>query len=289
VRVLVTGAAGMLGSTLVERWRARHDVYATARTPFDAPGWSFRAFDLGERDHRPLTEWARPDVIVHCAAWTALDECEAAPERTLELNGRSVARLLDAAPGARMIFISSEAVLGDRSGPLGEEALPQPLNAYARGKLLGETLLRERDAGVTVRTTVIGWNRDPRKQSFVEWLVRSLERGESITLFRDALFDPIAAPLLADELEVVMTDPRKGLWHVSGRESLSKLELGLKLCARLGLDHTKIREGSIAEARFRARRSADQRLSVASYERDFGRRLPTVDATIEAVVTERES
>ena len=287
MRILVTGAAGMLGSMLVERWREKYEVFASARTPFAAPGWAFRPFDLTEASHAPLVDWARPDVIVHCAAWTALDACEADPERTLEINGRSVERLLAAAPSARMIFVSSDAVLGDRAEPLEEDAPPHPLNAYGRSKELGEQLLRERDAGPSVRTTIVGWNLDPRKQSFVEWLVRSLERGEKVTLFQDALFNPIASSQLADELEHMLTDGRKGVWHVTGRDATSKYDFGVALADKLGLDRHRIHEGTITAMRFAARRSADQRLAVARYEHSVGRELPTLDATIAALVRDR--
>lgn len=285
MRVLVTGASGMLGSTIVARWRGRHDVFASARTPFAAAGWQFRAFDLTEHDHAPLVEWARPDVIVHCAAWTALDACEDEPERTLEINGRSVERLLAAAPHARMLFVSSDAVLGNRDEPLAESAPAQPLNAYGRSKQLGEELLGSR--GASVRTTVVGWNIDPRKQSFIEWLVRSLERGERITLFRDATFNPIAASQLADELEQILTDGRTGVWHVTGREATSKFDFGMALAAKLGLDQRRIHEGTITAMRFAARRSADQRLAVERYETAVGRHLPTLDETVDALVRDR--
>lgn len=287
MRILVTGAAGMLGSTIVQRWRDRYEVFATARTPFDAPGWAFRAFDLTEPDHSALIDWARPDAIVHCAAWTALDACEQDPERTLEINGRSVERLLRAAPNARMLFVSSDAVLGDRDLPLDETAPPHPLNAYGRSKQLGEELLAAHGNGASVRTTVVGWNLDPRKQSFVEWLVRALEKGERITLFRDAVFNPMAATQLADELEAMLTDERTGVWHVSGREATSKLDFGIMLADRLGLESKRIHEGTITAMRFAARRSADQRLAVASYERSVGHELPTLASTVDALVTDR--
>ncbi len=284
MRILVTGASGMLGSLLVERWRDRFEVLATGGASF--PGSAYRAFDLLTDDYAPLIAWARPDVLVHCAAWTALDACEADPERAYAINGRSVGRLLDAAPNARMIYISSDAVLGDRTEPLGEDAVPQPLNAYARSKLLGETLLLER-GGVVVRTIVVGWNRDPKKQSFVEWLVRAVERREPITLFDDGLFNPIAAPALADELETLLADDRRGIWHVTGREAVSKHAFGVRLCERLGLDTSVVREGRMADVRLVARRSADQRLAVAKYQRDFGRSLPTTAETIDTLVQDR--
>jgi len=282
MRVLVTGASGMLGSAIVKRWAERHDVYATGGHALSAP-WRYRAFDLAQPDHAPLIAWAQPELIVHCAAWTAVDACERDPERALDINGRSVERLLAAAPDARMIYISTDAVFGDRTAPLVETDAPGPINAYGRSKLVGESFVGER--GVIVRTTVVGWNIDPHKQSFIEWIVRSLEKSERITLFTDTLFNPMAATLFADELEHLVT--ARGCWHIGGHDAQSKYDFGVALCDQLHLDRGLIAEGRIADARFAARRSADQRLSVASYERAFGRRLPTCAETIAALVRDR--
>jgi dTDP-4-dehydrorhamnose reductase len=281
----VTGASGMLGSTIVERWRGRCEVYATGGERFTAPdGWRYRPFDLAAADHRALVDWARPDVIVHAGAQTAVDACEADPERALEVNGRAVLRLREAAPQARFLYVSSDAVIGERSAPAPVDSPTMPTNAYGRSKLLGEQLLLEHRGGVVVRTTVVGWNCDPDRQSFAEWLVRSVARGEPITLFSDALFNPIAASLLADELEALAGREEEGVYHVAARDHASKLDFGLRLCAGLGLDTSLIRAGRLADAALRARRSPDQRLDVGAYERTFGRRLPTVDDTVRELV-----
>ena len=288
MRVLITGASGMLGSTLAERWRERHEVLATGGPAFTAPsGWAYLPFDLGASDHTPLIAWAQPEIIVHCAALTSVDACEAAPQRALEVNGNSVARLLSAAPQARMLFISTDAVFGERAAPLSEAEPVAPINAYGRSKALGEALLAERAAGLTVRTTVVGWNQDPKKQSFVEWLVRSIERRQQVTLFRDALFNPIAASQLADELEPLLAADVRGVYHVSGREGVSKEAFGRALCARLGIDVGVVSSGTIKDVQFAARRSSDQRLDVAKFEETFGRRLPTMAATIDALAESR--
>jgi dTDP-4-dehydrorhamnose reductase len=272
VRVLVTGASGMLGGTLVERWRGRHEVLATgggAKPSRD--GWRYLPFDLSATDHGPLLDWAKPEVIVHCAAWTGVDACEADPQRAATINGRSVERLRAAAPDARFLYISSDAVVN-------------PISAYGKSKALGETLLG--DGGVSVRTTVVGWNLDPKRQSFAEWIVRTLGRGEPITLFEDGLFTPIAASQLADELEFLAGRSERGVWAVTGREGVSKHDFGVALATALGLDTALIGKGRMADVRFTAPRAADQRLDVASYEQLFGRRLPSVTETIQALVVD---
>lgn len=273
MRVLVTGASGMLGGTLVERWRNRHEVFATGGSA-NAPreGWQYMPFDLAAPDHGPLIAWAKPDVIVHCAAWTAVDACEADPERANTINGRSVERLRNAAPNARFLYISSDAAV-------------DPISAYGNSKRLGETLLGE--GGVSLRTTVVGWNLDAKRQSFAEWIVRTLTRGEPITLFEDGLFTPIATSQLADELEFLAGRGERGVWAVTGREGVSKHDFGVALATALGLDTSLIRRGRMADVRFTAPRTADQRLDVASYEQHFGRRLPSVAETVQALVQTR--
>jgi dTDP-4-dehydrorhamnose reductase len=286
MRVLVTGATGMLGSSIVERWRGRQEIFATGRSERSpSADWNYRSFDLTALDARPLLDWATPDVIVHCAAWTAVDACESDPERAANVNGRSVERLRLAAPDTLLVYISSEAVFGPRPGPFREDSPVGPASAYGKSKLLGEELLG--DSGVIVRTTVVGWNLEPTRQSFIEWIVRTLSRGESITLFEDAVFTPIAATQLADELEHLATTRSRGVWHVTGREATSKHDFGMALATRLGLDTGLIKRGRLDSVRFVAPRSADQRLDVASYEQHFGRRLPSIAETIEALVNDR--
>ena len=274
MRILVTGASGMLGSTLVQRWSQSHRVFSTGRGAFAPPeGWDYRRFDLQETDYQRLMDWAEPDVIVHCAAWTAVDACESDVERALDINGRAVARLRDAAAGTRILYISSDSVLGERTKPLDETAQPAPVNVYGRSKLLGEQELANANA-VTVRTTVVGWNMDGAKTSFVEWLVRTLEKGEGITLFTDVLL-------------VLAQSDKRGLWHVSGRDSMSRYAFGTRLCNALGLHCGGIREGVVGDMKFAAHRNADQRLDVSAYEKEFGRELPTSAETIDALVNDR--
>ena len=97
MRVLVTGASGMLGATLVERWKERYEVYATDRTNFDPKtDQNFLCFDLKKESYEDLMNWARPDVVIHCGALTNVDYCENHEAEALLINGQSVEKLLEA-------------------------------------------------------------------------------------------------------------------------------------------------------------------------------------------------
>ena len=284
-RVLITGASGMLGATLATRWAGAYDVYATGGSDFannPAPRDRYRAFDLAQSSYDELLRWAAPEVIVHCAAWTSVDGCEDDPDRAYAVNAESVRKL--AAADARMIFISTDAVFGETGHPATEQTQTAPLNEYGRSKLAGESYMRSLGArGCVVRTTVVGRNVNRAKQSFAEWIVASVSAGRSITLFSDAMFTPIAATALADELEWIIAHPTPPVVHVAGAEAVSKLELGRRLCAALALGTEPIHPGTIVGFPFRAPRSADQTLDSSLYRALSGRPLPTVDATIRAL------
>jgi dTDP-4-dehydrorhamnose reductase len=283
VRVLVTGASGMLGSTLVQVWKDHHEVFATGGSSVDI-GVPYRVHDL-RQDCAPLVEWAKPEVIVHCAALTKVDACEADPEGAIDVNGRSMARLV-AATNHKVIYISSDAVLGDAPRPATEKSAPQPLSAYARSKLEGEKYARaNRDC--IVRTTVVGKNLSPSRQSFAEWIVRSIRAKKNITLFEDVWFSPIAAPDLARELEWIAQNPTPTLFNVAGPRA-TKYAFGMALAAALSLDTSTARAGSIHSANLQARRVEDQTLDSSAYEWYSKRRLPDLPQTIATLKRELE-
>jgi dTDP-4-dehydrorhamnose reductase len=286
MRILVTGASGMLGATLVSKWQDEFDVWATGRHNFTGnPARKFMTFDLLNESYDPLLVWAEPTVIVHCAAMTNVDYCEEHPEQAMAVNAESVAKLLKCDPGARLIFISTDAVFPDGLHLASETEETSPANIYGMSKQAAERYIR--DAGephVGIRTTIVGKNRNPSHRGFAEWIVQTVGNGGEITLFDDALFTPITAWHLADELQWVMENKvAAGILHLAGKEAISKYDFGMKVCAKLGLNSSLIRKGSVDEFNFRAKRSKDQTLNSNYYEQISGRSLPSMAETIDSV------
>lgn len=148
-RWMITGASGMLGTELVARLRAEGQ-----------PVLAFRRHELDLRDTSAvhhLVEACRPDVVVNCAAWNAVDEAETREDEALAVNGTGVRALAEACGrvGARMIQPSSDYVFdGAALDPYPEDARPRPVNAYGRTKLAGERAVLEAlpRGGYVVRT-----------------------------------------------------------------------------------------------------------------------------------------
>ena len=135
MRWLVTGAAGMLGGDVVARLREDgHDVVAVGRDELDLtrPGAAERHL-------------AGVDVVVNCAAWTAVDDAETREADAFAVNATGAAHLAAsaAAAGARLVHLSTDYVFaGDAAEPYAEDGPPGPRSAYGRTKLAGEWAVR---------------------------------------------------------------------------------------------------------------------------------------------------
>src|SRR4051794_4082059 len=132
MRLLVTGAAGMLGTDVVAAAARSHDVVGLART------------DLDITDHdavRAAVRDIRPNAVVNCAAWTDVDGAEIAEAQATRINGDGAGHLAaaSAAAGAHLVHVSTDYVFaGDADSPYPEDAPTGPIGAYGRSKLAGE-------------------------------------------------------------------------------------------------------------------------------------------------------
>ena len=286
MRILITGASGMLGATLVDSWQGRFDIYATDKSNFSkSSAKNFMDFELLNESFKNLLGWAEPDIIVHCAAITNVDYCEEHPKRAMAVNTGSIVKFLQESPDTRLIFISSEAVFPDGMHLASEKGQTAPENVYGKTKVAGEiAILNAGKPHLALRTTIVGKNINPAAKGFVDWIVNSVKSGNEITLFDDVLFSPITIWQLADELEWIIENEITGIIHVAGTEPVSKYEFGVKICKELGLNTALIQKGSIDDVDFKAKRSKDMTLDTDYYQRLSGRVLPSADNTIASIV-----
>tara|TARA_Y100000768_G_C23978259_1_gene684257 strand:- start:1314 stop:2183 length:870 start_codon:yes stop_codon:yes gene_type:complete len=286
MKILITGASGMLGASIAKQWIDKYNIYGTARSNFDGNILDkFFIFDLSSDSYRKLFDWVKPDIIIHCGAITDLELCEIDPENAMKVNGLSVKKLYKYSRNSKIIFISSDAVFNDKNTPSFETDITKPLNFYGKSKLLGESeLLKTNSESVVIRTTIVGRNINPNKKSFVEWLIDSLVNNKKINLFEDVFFTPITIWDLINEIEWIMNNSISGVFHIACTQPISKYEFGLKICEKLNLDVSLINKISLESMRFNAKRLKNQSLDVSHYRKIAKRKLPTIDMTVKSII-----
>jgi dTDP-4-dehydrorhamnose reductase len=264
VKILVTGASGLVGRTLAPLASARHEVLALSRDGLDVSdpesvGRVFREFS--------------PEAVLHCAAFTDVDGAEPAPELALEINAEGAARVAREAmrAGASFLYVSSDYVFdGSARSPYREEDSTNPISSYGRSKLQGERRVAEVCPGLhlIVRT---GWLYGPGK-GFVDWCRARLEAGEDLPLVSDQCGSPTSVRELAGAMLTLLEGGHRGLFHFVNPGEASWLELGMAIAGELQVDPRRIREIHAADLGRPAPRPPYSALSVSRYEKATGER-----------------
>jgi dTDP-4-dehydrorhamnose reductase len=274
----------MLGEPLVETFGADCIVTGLSRhRPANA------SVDWVEADIGKPAELAsalrsrRPDVIVHTAALTNVDECERHPDLAARINRDAVTEIADfcSGSGARLVHVSTDAVFdGTRVGRYTETDLAAPLNVYGRTKLEAEKVALQAQ-GLVLRTNIFGWRRG-RADGLAEWILAGLRAGTTLTMFTDVFFTPIATQLLAPIIARCTRLEAHGLYHAGGSEAISKHEFSLRVAKAYGLSVTNVRAISVDDRPAAARRAKNMSLDSSKLERLLGTPLPGIDESIAA-------
>jgi dTDP-4-dehydrorhamnose reductase len=225
MRILITGAGGMLGSDMTHAAAAAgHEPVALARAALDITDPRAVAAAIGS---------ARPDAVVNCAAWTEVDGAESELEAALAINGTGagVVAAAAAAAGAWTLHISSDYVFdGEKSEPYVESDPVGPVSAYGRSKLAGE---REVAAAAPDRHTIVrsSWLFGAHGRCFPKTILRLAAERDELTVVCDQIGCPTFTGHLAEALLALAEDPVPGVVHVAGAGACSWFDFAAAIVA----------------------------------------------------------
>lgn len=238
MRVFVTGADGLVGSTLVPRLRREHEVEGVVLADGDVcdPRWL-----------RSRLESYAPEAVVHLAAMTAVDRCEAEPHEAFRVNGegtRVVAAEADRI-GAHVLTLSTDYVFDGRSRtPYREDDAPAPLSVYGQSKLAGEEAVKAAATRWTVVRTA--WLFGPGGPNFIETMLRLARERDRVEVVDDQTGSPTYTVPLAEVLAQMVSRNEQGLYHVTNRGRATWYELAREAVACAGMDADRIVPASTA-------------------------------------------
>ena len=243
LRWLVTGSGGMLGSDLVA---------ALASCGEDVTGLSRKELDVtDEVAVAAAFADARPDVVVNCAAWTAVDDAESHEDRALAVNGTGAAHVAAAiaagcaAPGCRLVHLSTDYVFaGDATVPYAEHDVPGPRTAYGRTKLAGEQAVRGLlpQAGYVVRTA---WLYGAHGPNFVRTMIRLERERPGVDVVADQRGQPTwTADVARQVIALAGSRAPAGVYHATSSGVATWFDLAREVFLLLGADPDRVRATS---------------------------------------------
>ena len=274
MRIVVTGASGLLGPYLLAAGAAHGTPIGLSRTG-DVP------CDLADAGAvRATLAQLQPDLVVHAAGYTDVDGCERDPERAELANHLAAANIVSAlAPSATLVHISTDQVYPDHGAPH-REGNEAPVNAYGRSKLAGERAALAHPATAVLRTNFFGASRTAGRTSLSDFVTNSLRAGRPTPLFVDTWFSPLHMQTLADLVFEVAQRGLRGVFNAGSRDGVSKRDFGHLVAQHLCLSTATAQDTSFRAAPHRAPRPADLRMDVARLEAALGRSLPTLAAEV---------
>lgn len=235
-RWLVLGAGGMLGQDLVAVLRQREErVIASSRADLDVTSQR----EVGGAVHR-----YRPDYVVNCAAWTAVDAAEEHPGQALSVNGTAAEYVAAAcaATGARLVHLSTDYVFGgDARRPYPEEHPPAPGTAYGRSKLAGENAVLSLlpGSGLVLRTA---WLYGVHGASFAAAMIGRAAGQDPVEVVDDQWGQPTWTVDVARQIvALVDAGARPGIYHATSAGETTWCRFAREIFRLLGTDPARVR------------------------------------------------
>lgn len=280
-KVLVTGAFGLLGSSLVPYLRScQYDVFSLSQrrregVSADLTSWNAVTEVLNK---------VMPDVIVNLAACTNVDECERNPQKAYLLNGCIVEHLSKwiQQNGDRcyLVQISTDQIY-DGKGPHKEESITL-CNYYGFSKYLGESAALSIPSTV-LRTNFFGASQCEYRTSISDWIIKSLQRGDPIKVFDDVRFSPLSLNSLVKLLEVVIRKRQPGVYNLGSKDSASKADFAFMLAEELNLPTHSMKRELSDVLQLDAYRPKDMSMDSSCFERVFDVGLPFLREEIKSM------
>lgn len=279
MRYFITGANGQLGYDIVRQLNKKgNEVYAT---DYDTVDITSRADVLNV-----ICE-CNPDVIINCAAWTAVDQAEDDRDIAFDVNVTGVKNLVEAATltNAKLIHISTEYVFdGEGTREYEADEPTQPVNYYGETKRLGEEEVQKYDKSFIVR---ISWAFGKNGSNFIKTMLKLAETRDELNVVNDQIGSPTYTKDLAILLEDMSFSDKYGIYHATNEGTCSWAELAQFAFDVSGIN-VKVNKVTSSEFPTKAKRPKNSRMSKRTLDENGFERLPHWKDAVERYIFELE-
>ena len=257
-KILITGSNGLLGQKLVMALANRNDVHLIA-TSFGPnrltkqDGYIYKSLDITNKaEVEKVFEKYSPDIVINTAAMTNVDSCETMVDECLALNVTAVQNIVDVlesqasnAGGEKphLIHLSTDFIFdGEKGTEYNETDTPNPQSYYALSKFESEKVVQKSRIRWTIVRTIIlyGVVDKMSRSNVVLWAKDALTKGQKINVVDDQFRSPTLAEDLAEGCVLIADKGATGIYHLSGKETMSILELVYKVADFWKLDKSLI-------------------------------------------------
>ena len=275
--ILLSGGSGLLAVNWFFCKRKEYDVYLGLNKREIKPngGHIFSLdFSSEEKMKKQLVE-INPSMVIHTAGLTSVEKCENNPELAFHVNVElsiMVAKVTKEL-GITLVHISTDHLFDGLSSLVSEEEPINAINIYGRTKAQAESSVIDTNPEVLIiRTNFYGWGTSYRK-SFSDYIIESLRKKQTFSLFDDVYYTPILAENLIKTIHDLIEKKANGIFNIVGDDRISKYNFGILIAEEFELDKSYIKKCSIHDKSSLVRRPKDMSLSNQKVCKLLGRNM----------------
>jgi dTDP-4-dehydrorhamnose reductase len=242
-----------------------------------------------ESDVRRVFNSFKPDVVIHAAAETNVDRCEVDKKHAWRVNVGGTKNIADMSNviNARMLYVSTDYVFSGEQGLYTERDDPNPVNHYGSTKLEGERYVTRTCRDYAIARTSVLYGHHPSKSNFAEWVIKTLEENEPISVVDDHYNSPTLADNLAEAIVEMIQKNLVGLYHIAGSARINRFDFALQIAKAFDLDSGLIKPVRMSELKaWVAERPRDSSLRIDEIQRQIKTKLLDVNGALKKMKRE---
>ncbi|NQE05081.1 dTDP-4-dehydrorhamnose reductase [ANME-1 cluster archaeon GoMg1] len=287
MRIFITGGSGLLGTKIAEIALERgYEVYIGYCHNKPEFGETVK-FDLAKDTDLEVIYKIKPEIIIHTAALTNVDECEVNKELAYKINAEGTKRVAEITRGlgAFLVYVSTDYVFSGEKGKYKEDDEPHPVNYYGYTKLMGEGY-----CDCIARPCVIyGAKPASGKVNFALWLIETLKDSKKVEIVTDQFITPTLNTNLAKMLLEIAEQGLKGIFHLTGATRISRYDFALRIANKFGLNEDLVIPSRMEEMKWIAARPKDSSLDTSKASKYLKEKPYDLDKALDVLKEEMEN
>lgn len=266
MKFLVTGSAGLVGRQVVKDLSEYGDNVFSSYSNSKPESGIVTYLDLQNVENiPPVISDIKPDVIIHLAAMTNVDQCETDKDMAMKINSKSTAVLAEQSEkhNAFLVYVSTDYVFDGEQGMKKESDIPNPIGYYGRSKLEGEIAVRNMSSNWCIARTSTPFGMHPTKKTFPLFIAENLLAKKETMVITDQYTSPTYVPNLSKMLIEISSRKIQGIIHLAGSTRISRYDMALLVSEKLGLDTNLLKPAKMKDMNWKAKRPQDSSLDVS--------------------------
>lgn len=249
MNILITGATGLLGKSLIERRECLHNIIGLYLGNYKMPedkNLTYQVLDV--RDKKKLSSVFNvliPDIAIHTAGISDVDFCEKNFKEGYESNVFGTKNIVELCVDkkVKLVYISSNAVFDGKNAPYREDDPTNPVNSYGKIKLECENIIRRSLDDYTIVRPILmyGWNNIYERNNLVTFLIDKLSKKKAVNMVYDVYENPLSSYSCADAVWSIVRNNINGIYHIAGRDIVNRYEYAMAIADVFDLNKNLIK------------------------------------------------